>query len=120
MGNLSETREGPGGSDTGGMRVEILHIDECPNWVEAGTRVEAALSELDRGDVEVTYRLLTDSAEAAAVPFAGSPTILLDDLDLFPTDGRTSDLACRVYRTDTGFAGVPTVAQLVEAIQGHA
>ena len=46
--------------------------------------------------------------------------ILLDDVDLFPTDGRTSDLACRVYRTDTGFAGVPTVVQLVEAIQGHA
>ena len=102
------------------MRVEILHIDECPNWVEAGARVEAALVELGHGDDEVTYRLLTDSADAAVVPFAGSPTILLDGVDVFPTDGRTSDLACRVYRTGTGFAGVPTVAQLVEAIQEHA
>jgi len=101
------------------MHVEILHIDECPNWVEAGTRVEAALTELGRSDVEVTYRLLTDSAQAAAVPFAGSPTILLDGVDAFPSDGRTSDLACRVYRNGTGFAGVPTVAQLVEAIQNH-
>lgn len=101
------------------MRVEILHIDECPNWVEAGTRVEAALGELGHRDDVVTYRLLTDSAEAAAVPFAGSPTILLDGVDAFPTDGRTSELACRIYRTDTGFAGVPTVAQLVDAIQGH-
>ena len=103
-----------------GMRVDILHIDECPNWVEAGTRVEAALVELGRGDVEVTYRLLTDSAQAAAVPFAGSPTILLDGVDAFPSGGRTSDLACRVYRTDNGFAGVPTAAQLIEAIQNHA
>lgn len=103
-----------------GMRVEILHIDECPNWVEAGTRVEAALAELGRGDVDVTYRLLTDSVEAAEVPFAGSPTILFDGVDAFPTDARTSDLACRVYRTDTGFAGVPTVTQLVGAIQEHA
>lgn len=102
------------------MRVEILHIDECPNWAEAGTRVEAALTELGRGDVEVTYRLLTDSDEAAAVPFAGSPTILLDGVDAFPTGGRISDLACRVYRTDSGFAGVPSVAQLVEAIQSRA
>jgi hypothetical protein len=102
------------------MRVEILHIDECPNWVEAGTRVEAALAELGRGDVEVSYRLLTDSVQAAAVPFAGSPTILLDGVDAFPTDGRTSDLACRIYRTDTGFAGMPSVAQLVEAIRNHA
>jgi hypothetical protein len=102
------------------MRVEILHIDECPNWVEAGTRVEVALAELGRGDVEVSYRLLTDSVQAAAVPFAGSPTILLDGVDAFPTDGRTSDLACRIYRTDTGFAGMPSVAQLVEAIRNHA
>lgn len=102
------------------MRVEILHIDECPNWVEAGNRVAAALAELGRGDVEVSSRLLTDSAQAAAVPFAGSPTILLDGVDAFPTDVRTSDLACRVYRTDTGFAGVPAVAQLVEAIRNYA
>lgn len=102
------------------MRVEILHIDECPNWIEAGTRVESALTELGRVDVEVTYRLLTDSVQAAAVPFAGSPTILLDGVDAFPSDGRTSDLACRVYRSDAGFAGVPSVAQLVEAIQNHA
>ena len=102
------------------MRVEILHIDVCPNWVEAGSRVAAALAELGRGDVEVSYRLLTDSVQAAAVPFAGSPTILLDGVDAFPTDGRTSDLACRIYRTDTGFAGMPSVAQLVEAIRNHA
>jgi hypothetical protein len=102
------------------MRVEILHIDECPNWLEAGTRVESALTELGRVDVEATYRLLTDSVQAAAVPFAGSPTILLDGVDAFPSDGRTSDLSCRVYRIDTGFAGVPSVVQLVEAIQNHA
>jgi hypothetical protein len=102
------------------VRVEILHIDECPNWVEAGTRVVAALTELGPEDVEVTYRLLTDSVQAAAVPFAGSPTILLDGVDAFPSGGRTSDLACRVYPSDSGFAGVPSVAQLVEAIKVHA
>ena len=102
-----------------GMRVEILHIDECPNWVEAGARVEAAMVELGHGDDEVTYRLLMSSADAAEVPFAGSPTILLDGVDAFPTDGRTSELACRVYRTDTAFAGVPTVSQLVEAMRQH-
>ncbi|KGJ72437.1 alkylmercury lyase, partial [Cryobacterium roopkundense] len=61
-----------------------------------------------------------DSVEAAAVPFAGSPTILLDGADAFPTGVRIADLACRVYRTDSGFAGVPSVAQLVGAIQNQA
>ncbi|KGJ72939.1 alkylmercury lyase [Cryobacterium roopkundense] len=102
------------------MRVQILHIDECPNWVEAAKRVEAALNELGRSDVELTYCLLADSVEAAAFPFAGSPTILLNGVDAFPTGVRVSDLACRVYRTDGGFAGVPTVAQIVEAIQNQA
>ena len=100
------------------MHIQILHIDECPNWVEAGERVQAALVEVGRGGDEVTYRLLRSSAEAAEVAFAGSPTILLDCVDAFPSDGRTSDLACRVYRTGSGFAGVPTVAQLVEAMRG--
>ncbi|MFM9876965.1 MAG: thioredoxin family protein [Rhodoglobus sp.] len=100
--------------------MEILHIDECPNWIEAGARVESALAELGYVDVRVTYRLLTDSVQAAAVPFAGSPTILINDVDAFGSDGRTSDLACRVYRHETGVAGVPSVAQLVEAIKYHA
>ena len=101
------------------MRVEILHIDECPNWVEAGARIRAAMVELGRDDDQVTYRLLTSGADAAEVPFAGSPTILLDGVDAFPTDGRTADLACRVYRTGTTLAGLPTVAQLVEAMRDH-
>ncbi|MBI5160763.1 MAG: thioredoxin family protein [Micrococcales bacterium] len=100
------------------MQIEILHIDACPNWVEAGRRVEAALVGMGRGDDAVSYRLLTTSAEAAKVPFAGSPTILVDGADAFPAE-RTADLACRVYRTDTGFAGVPSDAQIREALRRH-
>lgn len=102
------------------MRIQILYIDECPNWVEAGARVHAALAELGRAGDEVTFRLLTSSAEAAEVAFAGSPTILFDGVDAFPSDARTADLACRVYRTDSGFAGVPAVGQLVEAMRRRA
>jgi hypothetical protein len=98
------------------MRVEILHIDECPNWVEAGTRVRTVLDELGLRDVEIRYRLLTTSTEAADVPFAGSPTILLDGVDAFPSDGRTSDLACRVYYSEAGFAGLPTFDQLRDSL----
>ena len=101
------------------MRIEILHIEECPNWVEAGARVEAALVELGRAGVEVTYRLLQSSEDAADVAFAGSPTILLDGVDAFPTDGQTSELACRVYWTESGPAGLPTVAQLVEVMRAR-
>ena len=97
--------------------VEILHIDECPNWVEAGARLRKALNAVGLDSVSVDFRLLTSSDEAALVPFAGSPTILIDGADAFPSGARTSDLACRVYRTETGFVGVPTVEQITEALR---
>ncbi len=96
--------------------IEILHIDECPNWVEAGQRVRDVLDESGREDVEITYKLLRTSDDAASVPFAGSPTIVVDGTDLFPSDGRTSDLACRVYPTPTGLAGLPTIDQIRDAL----
>lgn len=101
------------------MRIEILHIDDCPNWIEAGNRVKAALAALGRSGDEVAFRRLSSSAEAAEVKFAGSPTILLDGTDCFPNGERTVNLACRVYPTDEGFAGAPTVAQLIEAMRKH-
>jgi uncharacterized Zn-binding protein involved in type VI secretion len=102
------------------VHIHILHIDECPNWVEAVARVNAALQALGRQGDEVTTELLSSSEQAASVPFAGSPTILLNGSDAFATEGRTTDLACRIYLTEAGFAGVPTVAQLTDAIAQHA
>jgi hypothetical protein len=102
------------------MRVEILHIDDCPNWQEAGSRVRAVLDETGHRDIEVRYRLLTSSSDAVGTAFAGSPTIVVDDEDLFPSEGATQDLACRIYATPTGFAGLPTQEQIRGAIVDHA
>ena len=99
------------------MEVEVLHIDECPNWREAGRRTESVLRKLGSADVEVSYRLLASPEEARQTVFAGSPTIAVDGRDLFPSDGRTADLACRVYFTPTGPAGLPTEEQIREALE---
>ncbi|MFC6354670.1 hypothetical protein [Luethyella okanaganae] len=101
------------------MKVEILHIDECQNWVEAGKRVRAALDSAGLGSVGIGFRLLATRDEAANAPFAGSPTILIDGSDAFPDGARTADLACRVYRTETGLAGIPSVEQIAEGIRRH-
>jgi hypothetical protein len=98
------------------MRLEVLHIDDCPNWEEAARRLQVALTSTGHGDVEIGYRLLRTPADAAGTAFAGSPTITVDGVDLFPSDGRTNDLACRIYFTPTGMAGLPTVDQLTEAL----
>ncbi|WP_243073709.1 thioredoxin family protein [Microbacterium sp. SS28] len=101
------------------MKVEVLHIGDCPNWVEAGNRIREALDATGLDDVEVTFRLLTAVEDAARVPFAGSPTILLDGKDLFPSGDQSSALACRVYPTPVGLAGLPTTSQIIEALAPH-
>ena len=98
------------------MKVDILHIDDCPNWKEAGQRLQIALAATGHRDTTINYRLLTTPDQAAVVEFAGSPTITVDGIDLFPSGGRTSDLACRIYATPSGLAGLPTVEQITEAL----
>ncbi len=79
------------------MMITVLHIDAFPHWREASERVCTTLRSLGHDQVDVVEVLLESSEQAAAVPFAGSPTILVDGVDLFPSDGGTKELACRVY-----------------------
>jgi hypothetical protein len=113
-----------GGVDAGagkmaGMNVEVLHIDDCPNWEEAADRLREALRSTGHGDESIGFRLVRSSEDAVGTAFAGSPTITLDGVDLVPSQGATSDLACRIYLTSNGLAGLPTVDQLIEGIQAH-
>lgn len=103
--------------EDGTVKVELLHIDYCPSWEEAGARLRTALDAVGKADVDIRYLLLTTPEEAAKHTFAGSPTILIDGRDPFPSEGVIDTLACRVYATDAGLAGSPTVEQLVEALR---
>ncbi len=96
--------------------VVVLHIDDCPNWIEAGRRLTAALGATGHEDDDVTFVLVENPVRAEQMHFAGSPTILVDGLDLFPDGVPTNDFACRVYRTPSGLAGLPTTTQMVEAL----
>lgn len=99
------------------MRIELLHIDDCPNSAKAQERLEAALAALGRSDTAVHMRLLSSAAETVGTGFAGSPTITVDGADIFPTGRAANDLACRVYTTPEGLAGVPTISQIAAALQ---
>lgn len=102
--------------DRRAVRVEVLHIQECPSWREAGARLEVALAEAGI-DAAVEYRLLVDPADLAGTVFAGSPTIVVDGADLFPAAEPIQELACRVYPTPAGLRGMPDTEQLVAALR---
>lgn len=95
------------------MEITVLYVEGCPNLALTRARVEEAIRVAGVTAV-VRERLVSDEAEAAALGFAGSPTIVVGGRDLFPTT--PAGLACRRYDTDAGYEEAPTVAQLVNAL----
>lgn len=95
------------------MKVELLYLEDCPNWRVADGHLRELASE--RG-FELERRLVSTPEEARAAGFRGSPTILVDGRDPFPSAGEPLGLSCRVYRTAAGIAGAPTIDQVRAAL----
>ncbi len=104
----------------GGMKIELLHIADCPNWEETLRLLRAALDATGHQDVRIGLEVLDSVDSAARRQFAGSPTIRVDGFDPFPSGSGTPSLACRVFASPRGIAGHPTQDQLEEAIITHA
>lgn len=98
------------------MKIELLYIDDCPNSQRASELIAAALGELGNAGVEVVRTLVKTADDLEGTVFAGSPTITLDGVDLFPGTPVT-EVSCRVYPTPEGLAGAPTLGQLKSALQ---
>jgi hypothetical protein len=97
------------------MDVTLVYFESCPHWEEADRRLGDLATELG---FTIGYRQVSTPEEAEALSFRGSPTILVDGHDPFVRGGEPVGLACRVYQTPHGPAGVPTVEQLRTALTG--
>ena len=99
------------------MKIEILTFDGCPNAQSARELVERVVAEAG-STVEVLDVAVPDPEAAKRMRFLGSPTVRVDGRDIEPgADERTEYvLACRIYRTEHGVAGVPDEAWLRSAI----
>ena len=95
------------------MKVTLLFFDGCPNRQTTNDNLEALAGELgfefDRCQVE------TDD-DAQRLQFRGSPTVVVDGLDVFATGDEPIGLSCRMYLTDHGLAGAPSVEQLRDVL----
>jgi hypothetical protein len=106
------------------MRLEILHVPDCPNLAPMLDRLGQAT------DLPVSARVIDTEADAARFGMAGSPTLLIDGRDPFSATDAGEEyactLSCRLYRDETGrLAPAPSVEQLRTAIAtpqsaGHA
>lgn len=101
------------------MKIEVLHIDECPNWEDAGKVLSELINELGIAEVTVGFTVIRTPEDAAAHLFAGSPTILIDGVDAVPGADPSTDVACRVYRDGPRTAGIPSRETLRQAVLSH-
>jgi hypothetical protein len=101
------------------MRIDVLHIEDCANWDAAGRLIIDVLSELGVADVSPRFTVIRSTADAARLPFAGSPTILIDGVDIVGNTAPIVDLACRIYREGGRSAGIPSRETVREAIRSR-
>ncbi len=98
------------------MRVEVLYFDGCLTYVAATRAVREVLSELGM-DAEVELVGVNSDEDAERLRFPGSPTIRVEDRDLFPVPERgVWALGCRTYATPEGLKGYPTREMIREAL----
>jgi hypothetical protein len=100
------------------MNVELLHIAECPNTQGARCLLKNTLQELGL-PAEIREIEVTDSAQAEALRFPGSPTIRIDGIDVEAASPRQESygLSCRAYLIDGRLRGLPTQEMVRSAIR---
>jgi hypothetical protein len=108
------------------LSVELLWWEGCPSTESARALVRAGLDEIGCSDVDIqTVEIETDE-QARQLGFKGSPTILIDKVDLTQlldaapeaTDSEAqSALTCRLYRRRDGrISPTPDAADVREAL----
>ena len=96
------------------MDISLLYFDDCPNWKIVDERL--AVIAADRPGLTVSRHVVETLEEAERVGFHGSPSILVDGVDVFAEPNAGVGMSCRVFHTPDGLVGVPTVEQLRAAL----
>ncbi|MHA6632060.1 alkylmercury lyase family protein [Pseudonocardia sichuanensis] len=92
--------------------MEVLHVRDCPNLSPMLERLREAT------ELPVTTREITTAADAGTAGMNGSPTVLINGRDPFPTpEGCECGMSCRLYRDEHGqTVPAPSVTQLRNAL----
>ena len=98
------------------MDVRVLHLEGCASWRTATERLGQALALLGSPDTPINHVQVDFDPDGENAVYGGSPTILVDGQDLFPTSTIPAGAVCRLYSTPAGMAGSPTVEAMVGAL----
>ena len=98
------------------MDIRLLTIPGCPHGASAWKLFASALEQEGLDPALLTVTDITTQAEAAAASFHGSPSFVVDGIDLFPSSAAPA-VSCRVYRGRDGLSGQPDLESLRTAIR---
>jgi hypothetical protein len=100
-------------------KIELLWWEGCPSTERALAELRDALDDVGLNGAEVRTREIMTDADAGDAGFLGSPTILIDGVDLVPAPpGERPGLSCRVYvRRDGRISPTPDPEDLREALR---
>lgn len=98
------------------MLVELLVVTDCPNEHAARSVLREVAQANGITGLDVTVHVIDTDGAARRRNFVGSPTFLVDGMDLFPHPGAPIGLACRVYPGARGPSGVPDAEALGNAL----
>ena len=89
------------------LKIEVLYFNDCPSWKNTVKDLKLVLKELEIKKV-ISFIKVETHEEAIKQKFTGSPTIRINDKDIFPNNQINYALGCRVYLTPQGYKGTPT------------
>lgn len=90
-----------------------MYFPGCPHSEEVYEHL-AHLAE-GRHDLHVRRQLVGTPEQTEQYGLHGSPTILIDGQDAFPSSRAPISWSCRMYETEEGLRGAPSLTMLREA-----
>ena len=96
--------------------LELVWDAGCPNVPAARRLIEQALHGLGRTPRWTEWRIGSDELPPRLAGY-GSPTVLVDGVDVTGEEPSESSNCCRIYQDASGrFRGVPALEQVVAAL----
>jgi hypothetical protein len=97
------------------MKIQILYFGGCPNHAPTVALVNQVVAKLQM-DVQVEEVEVASPEDAVAKRFLGSPTVLVNGVDIDPQARQRTDcgFSCRIY---DGVSGLPSEDLLMSALQ---
>lgn len=98
-------------------KIELIYEQTCPNVDAARALIKTACAQLGCSADWREWEVGDSQLPAYARGF-GSPTILIDEVDVAGQPAGASD-CCRIYPSEQGVQGVPVLEQMLQALKGR-